>query len=162
MQEYCRKIRSKSYQYPDQSLVTKSKECCQNNQDNLFDIDINMFIHLRSHQGIPVSLHSSMLQWRHKFTLDVGTEEAIIGIDGILSSTKSYGSEVIRIDRHWKNNFVESEINQFSNPDYYTFNRECNSFVDSIINNKAIANGTVKDAKKVMKLVDKIYSYNSQ
>ena len=80
----------------------------RDNQDNLFDIDINMFIHLRSHQGIPVSLHSSMLQWRHKFTLDVGTEEAIIGIDGILSSTKSYGSEVIRIDRHWKNNFVES------------------------------------------------------
>ena len=125
-------------------------------------IDINMFIHLRSKSGVPISIHSSMLQWKHKLSLEVGTEKAIIGIDGILSSTKSYGSEKIRIDRHWKNNFVESEINQFSNPDYYSFNRECNSFVDSIINNKVIANGTVKDAKKVMKLVDKIYSYNSQ
>ena len=124
-------------------------------------IDINMFLHLRSDKGVPISLHSSMLQWKHKLTLEVGTEKAIIGIDGIMSSSKSYGSEKIRIDRHWKNNFVESEINQYSNPDYYTFYRECNSFINSIVNNNPITNGTVKDAKIVMRLVDKIYTYNS-
>ncbi len=129
------------------------------NQENLSDIDINMFIHLRSHQGIPVSLHSSMLQWRHKLSLDVGTEKAIIGMDGILSSTKSYGNETIRIDRHWKNNFVESEINQYSNRDYYTFRKECIDFTHSIINDVPIANGTVKDAMSIMKLVDKVYLY---
>ncbi len=129
------------------------------NQENLSDIDINMFIHLRSHQGIPVSLHSSMLQWRHKLSLDVGTEKAIIGMDGILSSTKSYGNETIRIDRHWKNNFVESEINQYSNRDYYTFRKECIDFTHSIINDVPIANGTVKDAMRIMKLVDKVYLY---
>jgi predicted dehydrogenase len=129
------------------------------NQENLSDIDINMFIHLRSHQGIPVSLHSSMLQWRHKLSLEVGTEKAIIGMDGILSSTKSYGNETIRIDRHWKNNFVESEISQYSNRDYYTFRKECIDFTHSIINDVPIANGTVKDAMSIMKLVDKVYLY---
>ena len=127
------------------------------NLDDVRDIDINMFIHLRSHQGVPVSLHSSMMQWRHKLTLDVGTEEAIVGMDGILSSTRSYGNEMIRIDKHWNNNFVESEINQYSNPDYYTFRKECIDFTHSIINDVPITNGTIKDAVKIMKLVDNIY-----
>jgi predicted dehydrogenase len=126
---------------------------------NGFGIDINMFIHFRSKEGVPVSLHSSMLQWRHKLTLEIGTEEAVIGIDGIMSSTKSYGNETVRIDRHWRNNFVESEINEYSNPDYYTFRKECIDFINSIINDVPIANGTIKDALRIMKLVDDIYSY---
>jgi len=132
----------------------------RDNIDDFCDIDVNMFIHLRSHQGIPVSLHSSMLQWRHKFNLNVGTEKAIIGMDGILSSTKSYGNEIIRIDRHWKNNFVESEINQYSNPDFYTFRKECIDFTHSVINDVPIANGNIQDALKIMKLIKNIYSYN--
>jgi len=129
------------------------------NAENLIGIDMNVFIHLRSHRGVPISLHSSMRQWRHKLSLEVGTEKAIIGIDGIKSSTKSYGNESIRIDRHWRDNFVESQINQYANPDYYTFQNECIDFINSIINDVPITSGTLKDAIRIMELVDSIYSY---
>ena len=122
-------------------------------------IDNNVFIHLRSQDGIPVSLHSSMLQWRHRFLLEVGTEHAIVSIDGIKSSTRSYGNESIRIDSHWKDNFVETQINQYSNPDFYTFQRECDEFIDSIVMNKIISNGSILDAVQLMEIVDNIYSF---
>lgn len=122
-------------------------------------IDLNSFIQLRSATKVPVSIHSSMYQWRHKFSLEVGTEKAIIGIDGIKSSTKSYGEESIRIDRHWHNNFVESQVNQYANPDYYTFKEECADFVDAIMNNRPPTLGTMRDAVRIMKLIDDIYSF---
>ncbi len=135
------------------------KNVLLDNLDNMPAIEVNAFIHLRSHNEVPVSLHSSMFQWQHKLSLEVGTEQAIIGMEGVMSSTKSYGYEVSRIARDWKNNFVESQTNQYSNPDFYTFREECLDFVNSIINDEPITNGTVEDAVRVMELVDKIYSY---
>ena len=81
-------------------------------------------------------------------------------MEGVMSSTKSYGNEIIRIDRHWNNNKVESQINQYANPDYYTFQEECINFINSITDGVPITNGTVEDALRIMKLVDNIYSYN--
>ena len=130
------------------------------NFENRPEIEMNAFINLRSHQGVPVSLHSSMVQWQHKLSLEVGTEQAIVGMGGVMSSTKSYGNEIIRIDRHWNNNMVESQINQYANPDYYSFQEECIDFINSIINDVPITIGTVGDALRIMELVDNIYSYN--
>ncbi len=125
--------------------------------DNLEGIDANAFINLRSHSGIPVSIHSSMYQWEHKFCLDVGTENAIIGMKGLASSTKSYGSEISIVARNWDNNFVEVLSTQHLNPDFYTFKDECGDFIDSIIGNKAITDGTLKDTIRVMDLINRIY-----
>ena len=123
-------------------------------------VDINSFIHLRSSQQVPVSVHSSMLQWRHKFCLEVGTDRAIIGIDGVKSSTRSYGEESIRIDSHWQNNFVESQTNKYSNPDYYTFKLECTDFIDAIENGSQPNEGSIHDAVRIMRLIDSIYSFS--
>jgi len=125
--------------------------------ENRPGIEANAFINLRSQNGVPVSIHSSMYQWQHKFSLEVGTEKAIIGLNGLVSSTKSYGSEVSKIARNWDNNFVENLTTQHSNPEFYSFKEECKNFIDSIINNKAVTNGTIKDTVRVMDLIEQIY-----
>ncbi len=125
--------------------------------DNLPGIEANAFINLRSENGIPVSIHSSMYQWHHKFSLEVGTEKAIIGLSGLVSSTKSYGSEVSKIARNWDNNFAEVLTTNHSNPDLYSFKEECKNFVDSIVNDNVIINGTIKDTLRVMDLIEQIY-----
>ena len=125
--------------------------------DNRPGIEANAFINLRSKNGVPVSIHSSMYQWQHKFSLEVGTEKAIIGINGFVSSTKSYGSEVSKVARNWDNNFAEILTTKHSNPDFYSFKEECINFIDSIINNNAVTNGTIKDTVRVMDLIEQIY-----
>ena len=125
--------------------------------DNRPGIEANAFINLRSENGVPVSIHSSMYQWQHKFSLEVGTEKAIIGLNGLVSSTKSYGSEVSEVARNWDKNFAEILTTKHSNPDFYSFKEECNNFIDSIINNNAVTNGTIKDTVRVMDLIEQIY-----
>ena len=135
----------------------KVKSALIDDLDKKPGIEANAFISLRSHDGIPVSIHSSIYQWQHKFCLEVGTEKGIIGIEGMVSSTKSYGKEESKIVSNWKNNFAESLITKHSNSPFYSFKEECISFVDSIINNKAVKNGTIEDTIKVMNLIDQIY-----
>ena len=120
-------------------------------------IEANAFINLRSKNGVPVSIHSSMYQWQHKFSLEIGTEKAIIGLKGLVSSTKSYGSEESTLVHNWDHNFAEIQTTKYSNPDFYSFKEECNSFIDSIINDNAINDGSVSDTIRVMDLIDQIY-----
>jgi predicted dehydrogenase len=121
-------------------------------------IESNAFINLRSLDGVPISIHSSMYQWKHRFSLEVGTESAIVGIEGLVSSTKSYGSEESFIYSNWKNNFPEENKKKHVKPSFYSFVDESNDFIDSIINNCPTSNGTVNDTLKVMDLIDNIYS----
>jgi 1,5-anhydro-D-fructose reductase (1,5-anhydro-D-mannitol-forming) len=125
--------------------------------ENRPGIEANVFINLRSDNGVPVSIHSSMYQWQHKFSLEVGTEKAIIGLNGLVSSTKSYGSEVSKLVKNWNNNFSDILETKHSNSDFYSFKEECKNFIDSIINNEPIINGTIKDTVRVMDLIEQIY-----
>ena len=61
------------------------------------DIEDNAFILMRNKKGQVASLHSTATQWQHRFRLEIILEEALIELSGILSGSKSYGSETLKI-----------------------------------------------------------------
>src|SRR3990170_3027572 len=91
-------------------------------------------------------LHSSATQWKHKFLLDIYLEKGYITIAGILSSTRTYGTETLKIARC----VYDEEGYPLPNPDetinYYEDDRswkmEIDEFVNSITNKVPVQVGT--------------------
>ena len=62
-----------------------------------YDVEDNAFALMRDKNGVIASIHSTATQWRHKFRIEITTKQALIELKGILSGTKSYGKESLRI-----------------------------------------------------------------
>ena len=77
----------------------------------------------------------------------------------MLSGSKSYGKEeLILISKTDANKGSKSEKNySFSQKDL-SWKKEIDEFADSIINDHKIKNGTLEESMKVMKLIEEIYS----
>lgn len=122
------------------------------------DVEDNAYSIMKSESGIIGVLHSSATEWRHRFNLEINFERGSLILGGLLSGTKSYGSETLKI--------VWSDAdNDYGDPKEQTtlYNKddswalELNKFIGMIINNKALDSGSVFDAFQTMKLVHKIY-----
>ena len=124
-------------------------------------VEDNAFAILKTGNGIGAVLHSSATQWRHKFSLDMGFEDGYINLDGILSSTRSYGDEILVIARK---QFEDStfalgkprEERIFFDTDD-SWKMELQEFVDAIVNNSPIRHGRSQEALNMMRLIEKIY-----
>jgi hypothetical protein len=103
-------------------------------------------------------LNSSATQWRHRFSLDINLEKGSINLGGILSGTKSYGSETMTIvwadpDKDYGNPKEQTTTYNYDS----SWETEIKIFTDSIINDKVIVDAGSKDAYETMKLIYKIY-----
>ena len=63
------------------------------------EVEDNAFVMMRNNKGQVGMLHSSATQWRYKFLLDIYLEKGYITVSGILSSTRNYGTETLKIAR---------------------------------------------------------------
>ena len=70
--------------------------CISNNYWN-YNVEDNAFILLRDKKGVVAFLHSTATQWQHKFLMEITLQKGSIELGGILSGTKSYGSETLNI-----------------------------------------------------------------
>jgi predicted dehydrogenase len=130
---------------------------------NYWDIPVedNAFALMQSKDGVMATIHSSATQWRHKFLLEMSFENGYINLDGILSSTRSYGDETLVIAKRQ----FESETFAMGKPREEkiffdtdeSWKLELDEFVECIKENKKSYNGNSKDALKVMELVEEIY-----
>lgn len=122
------------------------------------DVEDNAYAIMRNKNGCVAMIHSTATQWQHRFRLEITLEEAIIELTGILSGTKSYGEEKLKIIPR-NDESVNGAFNEISKVylDDLSWKREIDEFADIIINNKKTMNGSSKDALKVMDLVQKIY-----
>ena len=126
------------------------------------DLEDNAFALMKTTEGKVAMVHSSATQWRHKFHLDLYLEEGYITIDGILSSTRSYGEECITFARKE----FEDETSAFGKPReqkiYFdkddSWRLEVEEFYSAVCEEKPLRNGSSKDAIEVMKLVYGIYN----
>ena len=130
----------------------------------------NAFAILKAKKGAVAMFHSSATQWRHKFTLDMGFEDGYINLEGILSSTRSYGDEILIIARK---QFEDStfaigkprEERIFFDTDD-SWKMELQDFVDAINRGKPVLYGNSADALAVLRTVEKIYqlseNYNAK
>ncbi len=119
------------------------------------------FAILKTNDGKVASLHSSVLQWRHKFDLDIMCTNGYIALNGLITSTQSYGVEKIT---YYKRNLADStgivgkpmEHTLSFNEDF-SWIHEHEEFYQAVSCGKEISHGTAEDAIKVMALVEKIY-----
>jgi predicted dehydrogenase len=127
------------------------------------DVEDNAFALLKSKKNQIVSIHSSATQWQHRFNLEIILEKGLLVLSGILSGSKSYGKErLIFIPRSNSNSGSKlKKIFTFSQKDL-SWKKEVDEFANSIYNDKKVINGTLKESLKVMKLIEDIYSNDSE
>ncbi|MDR1531586.1 MAG: Gfo/Idh/MocA family oxidoreductase [Clostridiales bacterium] len=119
------------------------------------------FAVLKTQDGKIASLHSSAIQWKHKFDMDIIFTDGYIALNGLLTGTRSYGEE--RITYYHKD--LEIKDGKLGNPLEHTlcfdsdnsWDYETAEFFDAVRNGKPLVNGTIADAKRVMTLVESIY-----
>ena len=61
------------------------------------EVEDNAFALLRDTHGRVAMLHSSSTQWKHRFNLEIYMADGFVSVNGILSSTRSYGEETITV-----------------------------------------------------------------
>lgn len=124
------------------------------------DVEDNAFVILKdSTTGRVASLHSTMSQWRHLFSLEVFLEKGYMVLNGLITSTMSYGEEVLSIARNrstapaatWKDE-VSTTYNINNSWRY-----EMEHFFNAIEKDIPVEIGNSSDALKLMTIIDKIY-----
>ena len=122
------------------------------------DVEDNAYAIMRNREGCVAMLHSTATQWQHKFRLEITLRDALLELSGILSGTKSYGDECLKIIPKKDGSSVGSfwEITN-SYLDDKSWQCEINEFAGIIINDETVENGNSAEALKVMELVYKIY-----
>ena len=125
------------------------------------DIEDNAYALMKTGSGVVGMLHSSATQWRHRFNFEITLTKGALILSGILSGSKSYGAETLTVvyaneDDGGDPREVMIRYNQDN-----SWQEEIFEFTDSILENKEIKNGSVKEAFETMKLVYQIYCADS-
>ncbi len=122
-------------------------------EDNVFAILKN------SKSGVIASLHSTMTQWRHLFSIEIFMEKGYMVLNGLITPSMTYGEEVLSIAKNrstapaatWRDE--EKETFTVNNSWKY----EMEHFFNSIIHDSPITIGNSQDALKLMRIIDEIY-----
>lgn len=123
------------------------------------DVEDNVFAMLRNKEGVVASLHFTMTQWRHLFSLEVFLEKGYIVINGLLTATGTYGDEVMTVAK----NRTTAPAATWSDEEHFQFkidnswSSEVHHFFNAIEKDQPIQYGHFQDALKLMRLVDLIY-----
>lgn len=124
------------------------------------DVEDNAFIILKeSSTGKVASLHSTMSQWRHLFSMEIFLEKGYMVLNGLITSTMSYGEETLSVAKNrstapaatWKDEVITKYVNNNS------WRYEMDHFFDAIDQDFPIEYGNSNDALKLMTIIDKVY-----
>ncbi len=123
-----------------------------------FDVEDNAYAIMKTKDNKFAMINSSATQWRHLFNLDINLSKGSIILSGILSSSKSYGSEKLTlIEANPRKDNTTPKEKVFRYNEDKSWDKELQSFVNSIKYNKIIQNGSSYDALQSMRLVYKVY-----
>ena len=123
-----------------------------------YDVEDNAYAIMRTEEGVVGMLNSSATQWRHRFNLDINLERGSIILGGILSGTKSYGSEtltVVTVDHQNDTGDPREQVTRYNYDP--SWEEELNLFAQCVANDSKVMSGSSLDALNTMKLVYKIY-----
>lgn len=106
-------------------------------------------------------VHSLATQWKHKFSLEIGGTEGLIELNGLLTSTNSYGPETCS----WctRNSIYQAEtmgnpqLNEIRYIKDNSWEIEHNEFINGIENNLNLNSFYTKQAYDVMNIISNIY-----
>jgi predicted dehydrogenase len=125
-------------------------------------VEDNVFANFRNSQtGVVASLHSTMTQWRHLFSLEVFLEHGYFVLNGLKTQSGAYGDEVLTIAK----NRSDAPSAKWQDEERIVFDTdtswadETSAFLDHILLRTQVQTGSSRDALAVMELIDKIYSF---
>ena len=122
------------------------------------DVEDNAYALMRTADGKVAMLHSSATQWRHRFELDITLERGALVLSGILSGSKSYGTEtltVARADPDDDTGDPKESVTQYDRDPSWA--DEIAEFAAAVRDGKPIVSGSSDDALRTMHLVYRIY-----
>ncbi len=127
---------------------------------NLEGVEDNVFAIMKNTQtGLVASLHSTMTQWRHLFSLEVFMESGYLVLNGLKTGSGTYGDEVLTVAK----NRTSAPAATWSDEETFHFetdtswDTEAEIFIDCIEQRKRPEIGNSGDAFNVMELISKIY-----
>jgi predicted dehydrogenase len=127
---------------------------------NIPGIEDNVFAIMRNKaSGIEVSFHSTMTQWRHLFSLEVFMERGYLVLNGLKTSSNSYGEEALTIAK----NRTTAPAANWEDEERLTYHidtsweKEAEQFLDAVALGLPVKFGNSEQALDVMTLVDRIY-----
>ncbi len=123
-------------------------------------VEDNAFALLRDAEGRIAMLHSSSTHWKHRFSLEIFLSEGYLTVNGILSSTRSYGDETISVARRqFDAGFAQGkpreEIIYFDTDPSWEL--EADEFLRNVSDDTPVTTGNSEQALKAMQLVYAIY-----
>lgn len=128
------------------------------------EVEDNAFVILKNTQtGMAASLHSTMTQWRHLFSLEIFLEKGYMVLNGLITSSMSYGHERLSLAKNrttapaatWKDEVTTEYLNNNS------WRYEMEHFFNAVNNDTPIKIGNSADALRLMTVIDKIYAQKS-
>lgn len=123
-----------------------------------YDIEDNAYALMKSEKGIVAFLHSTATEWRHRFNLDITLTKGTIILKGILSGTKSYGQESLKIVFKGEADGGNPKEQTTTYIKDNSWADEINEFADAIVNELPIKSGSSLDALRTMEMVFNIYN----
>ena len=124
-----------------------------------YDIEDDAFAIFKNKNDVIASIHSTAVEWQHKFRMEISMQKGSIELNGILSGSKSYGRESIIISNVVKTKYktkIKKKIIYFRNDS--SWKEEVDEFAHIILKNLKVKNGTSSEALEVMSMIDKIYN----
>ena len=125
------------------------------------DVEDNAFVILEnSKTNVSASLHSTMTQWRHLFSLEIFMEHGYIVLNGLKTSSNSYGEEELNIVKNRTKapsaTWTDEEKLFYSIDD--SWERELSIFRDAILEDRTIEHCGIDEAVQLMEMVDQVYA----
>ena len=123
-----------------------------------FDVEDNAYVLMKSRDGVVAQLHSSATQWRHVFNLEITLEKGSLVLGGLLTGSKSYGDETLKVitSDPTKDQGVPRESTSKYNEDV-SWDHEIKYFAKSLQDDLNIQRGSIEDAIETMSLIESIY-----
>ena len=122
-----------------------------------YDVEDNAYALMRTGDGVIAMLHSTATQWRHRFNLDVTLERGALIMSGILTGSKSYGTETLIVARAADDDQGDPDETVTSYDNDHSWASEIADFTAAILDDHPVLNGSSVDALKTMDLVYRIY-----
>ena len=123
-----------------------------------YDVEDDVFSIFKNKKNIIASIHSTAVEWQHKFRMEISLQKGSLELHGILTGSKSYGKETIQISNVFKTKYktrIKKKIIFFKKD--FSWQKEIDEFANIVLKKTKIINGTSKEALEVMKMVYKIY-----
>lgn len=124
------------------------------------DIEDNVFAIFQNKKNkISASLHSTITQWRHLFSLEIFMTNGYMVLNGLKTSSNSYGKEELTVAKNRTRlpRAISIKEKKFIFKIDNSFKNETNIFINNIIKKKKFQQCNSNEALELMRLIKKIY-----